>query len=59
MKQIQPYMLLMTNQKTHPEIMLGKGIQGGVLTKEGLSRMKLTEIKAELKKRGIEFKQND
>ena len=29
-----------------PEIMLGKGMQGGVLTKEGLSRMKLTEIKA-------------
>ena len=42
-----------------PEIMLGKGMQGGVLTKEGLGRMKLPEIKAELKKRGIEFKQND
>ena len=43
-----------------PEIMLGKGIlSGGVLTKEGLGRMKLPEIKEELKKRGIEFKQND
>jgi hypothetical protein len=31
--------------------MLGKGIlSGGVLTKEGLSRMKLPEIKAELEK---------
>ena len=28
-----------------PEIMLGKGrLSGGVLTKEGLSRIKLTEI---------------
>ena len=33
-----------------PEIMLGKGIlSGGVLTKEGLSRMKIPEIKEELK----------
>ena len=40
--------------------MLGKGgISGGVLIKEGLSRMKLPEIKEELKKRGIDFKQND
>ena len=39
-----------------PEIMLGKGrLSGGVLTKEGLGRMKLPEIKEELKKRGIEF----
>jgi hypothetical protein len=37
-----------------PEIMLGKGIlSGGVLTEEGLGRMKLPEIKEELKKRGI------
>ena len=43
-----------------PEIMLGKGgLSGGVLTKEGLGRMKLPEIKEELNKRGIEFKQND
>jgi len=43
-----------------PEIMLGKGIlSGGVLTKEGLSKMKLPEIKEELKKRGIKFKQTD
>ena len=40
--------------------MLGKGrLSGGVLTKEGLGRMKLTEIQAELKKRAIAFKQND
>ena len=40
--------------------MLGKGrLSGGVFTKEGISRMKLTEITAELKKWGINFKQND
>ena len=43
-----------------PKIMLGKGIlSGGVLTKEGLRSMKLPELKEELKKRGIEFKQTD
>jgi hypothetical protein len=43
-----------------PEIMLGKGgLSGGVLTKEGLGSMKLPEIKEELKKRGIKFKQGD
>jgi hypothetical protein len=33
-----------------PEIMLGKGMQGGVLTKEGLGRMKIKEIKEKIKK---------
>jgi hypothetical protein len=33
--------------------MLGNGMQGGVLTKEGLGRIKVKEIKEELKKRGI------
>ena len=43
-----------------PEIMLGKGIlSGGVLTKEGLNRMKVAELKEELKKRAITFKSND
>ena len=35
--------------------MLGKGMQAGVLTKEGLGRMKVKEIKLELKKQGIDF----
>ena len=41
-----------------PEIMLGKGMQGGVLTIEGLTRMKIPEIKDELKKRGLKITGN-
>ena len=51
-------MLLMILDET-PEIMLGKGMQGGVLTKEGLNCMKVAELKEELKKRAITFKSND
>ena len=42
-----------------PEIMLGKGrLSGGVLTIEGLTRMKIPEIKDELKKRGLKITGN-
>jgi hypothetical protein len=39
--------------------MLGKGMQGGVLTKEGLNIMKVAELKEELKKRLITFENTD
>ena len=36
-----------------PEIMIGSGMSGGVLTKEGLMRMKVVELKKALKDRGL------
>ena len=39
--------------------MMGSGMSGGVLTKEGLMRMKVVELREELKKRGISFNTRD
>jgi hypothetical protein len=53
--------LYVINDKLYetPEIMLRKGrLSGGVLTKEGLTRMKVPEIKEELKKRGLKINGN-
>ena len=36
-----------------PEIMMGSGMTGGVLTREGLMRMKVDELKKALKDRGL------